>query len=71
MWTIIPIQDFLDMWDELRSPDPLKDMINRPGTMDGNWVYRMRLPLETLCQKTSFNKFLGDMVVRTKRVNSY
>jgi len=71
MWTIVPIQDFLDMWDELRSPDPLKDMINRPGTMDGNWVYRMRLPLEALCEKSSFNKFLGDMVVRTKRVDSY
>jgi len=71
MWTIIPIQDYLDMWDELRSSDPLKDMINRPGTTEGNWSYRMRFTLKELCQKTSFNKFLLEMVKRNGRTNAY
>eukprot|EP00188_Purpureofilum_apyrenoidigerum_P006373 Plantae.Rhodophyta-Purpureofilum_apyrenoidigerum.ctg9816.p1 GENE.Plantae.Rhodophyta-Purpureofilum_apyrenoidigerum.ctg9816~~Plantae.Rhodophyta-Purpureofilum_apyrenoidigerum.ctg9816.p1 ORF type:complete len:960 (-),score=189.39 Plantae.Rhodophyta-Purpureofilum_apyrenoidigerum.ctg9816:292-3171(-) len=71
MWAIIPIQDYMDMWDELRSSDPLKDMINRPGTTEGNWAYRMRLTLNELCQKSSFNKFLLDMVQRNGRMNAY
>lgn len=32
MWAIIPLQDYMDMWDELRSPNPYNDQINHPGT---------------------------------------
>jgi len=28
------------MWEKLRSKNPKNDMINKPGTTDGCWVYR-------------------------------
>ncbi|KAA8498859.1 4-alpha-glucanotransferase DPE2 [Porphyridium purpureum] len=58
MWAIIPIQDLMDMWDELRSPDPRMDAINRPGTVEGCWAYRMKWSLSDLKGKSSFNSFL-------------
>lgn len=33
-------QDYIDMWEKLRSKNPKNDMINKPGTTDGCWVYR-------------------------------
>ncbi len=44
MWTINPIQDYIDMFEGLRSQNAKADMINVPGSTDGCWV-RERVPL--------------------------
>merc|ERR1712205_143591 len=38
MWTINPIQDYLDMEEGMRSKNAKADMINVPGSTDGCWV---------------------------------
>jgi len=38
MWTINPIQDYIDMFEGLRSQNAKADMINVPGSTDGCWV---------------------------------
>ena len=48
MWTINPIQDYVDMWQSLRSMNPKNDIINRPGQTDGCWVWRFHLNLDKL-----------------------
>lgn len=48
MWTINPIQDYVDMWQSLRSMNPKNDIINRPGQTDGCWVWRLHLDLDKL-----------------------
>lgn len=71
MWAIFPLQDLLDMWGELRSRNPSEDAINRPGSQDGVWVYRMPMTVESLVGKEHFNKFLRNLIERTGRASTY
>lgn len=34
----LSLQDYIDMWEKLRSKNAKSDMINRPGSTDGVWV---------------------------------
>ena len=34
-------QDLVDMWGGLRSNNPKSDLINKPGSTDGCWIWRM------------------------------
>lgn len=46
---ILPIQDYLDMTEDLRSPNAEEDRVNVPGTVTGfNWTYRLPHTIETL-----------------------
>eukprot|EP00282_Hemiselmis_andersenii_P005405 CAMPEP_0114134328 /NCGR_PEP_ID=MMETSP0043_2-20121206/14095_1 /TAXON_ID=464988 /ORGANISM="Hemiselmis andersenii, Strain CCMP644" /LENGTH=864 /DNA_ID=CAMNT_0001227953 /DNA_START=33 /DNA_END=2623 /DNA_ORIENTATION=+ len=65
--TINPIQDYVDMWQKLRSPDPKQDMINRPGHTDGCWTWRCHLRIDDLLKEDNFNGFIHKMMGETKR----
>eukprot|EP00181_Compsopogon_caeruleus_P003277 CAMPEP_0184684406 /NCGR_PEP_ID=MMETSP0312-20130426/15181_1 /TAXON_ID=31354 /ORGANISM="Compsopogon coeruleus, Strain SAG 36.94" /LENGTH=925 /DNA_ID=CAMNT_0027137549 /DNA_START=190 /DNA_END=2967 /DNA_ORIENTATION=- len=71
MWAVFPLQDLLDMWDELRSKDPSQDAINRPGATEGVWVYRMPMTLEFLMKKDHFNTFILNLLRRTGRLTPF
>eukprot|EP00184_Porphyridium_aerugineum_P006631 CAMPEP_0184698596 /NCGR_PEP_ID=MMETSP0313-20130426/5162_1 /TAXON_ID=2792 /ORGANISM="Porphyridium aerugineum, Strain SAG 1380-2" /LENGTH=962 /DNA_ID=CAMNT_0027157559 /DNA_START=424 /DNA_END=3312 /DNA_ORIENTATION=+ len=72
MWTIIPIQDYVDMAPELRSKDPTKDAINRPGETDGCWKYRTPYTMEHLLLNCDeFNKSLMGIVEVAGRTDCY
>eukprot|EP00186_Timspurckia_oligopyrenoides_P000076 CAMPEP_0182442120 /NCGR_PEP_ID=MMETSP1172-20130603/1082_1 /TAXON_ID=708627 /ORGANISM="Timspurckia oligopyrenoides, Strain CCMP3278" /LENGTH=953 /DNA_ID=CAMNT_0024636827 /DNA_START=279 /DNA_END=3140 /DNA_ORIENTATION=+ len=71
MWTVIPIQDLVDMEPSLRSENPMKDAINRPGESDGCWKFRTKYTIEELLSKTEFNKSLFGMNQNHGRIDTY
>ncbi len=71
MWTINPIQDYIDMWQDLRSMDPKNDIINRPGHTDGCWIWRMHLRLEKLLEAKDFNSMIKKMLAESGRGKTY
>jgi len=71
MWTINPIQDLMDMWEGLRSQNPKNDMINKPGSTDGCWIWRNHKWMEDLLKEDKFNGFLKKMHEETKRGATY
>ncbi|KAA8497826.1 4-alpha-glucanotransferase DPE2 [Porphyridium purpureum] len=71
MWAIFPIQDLMDMEPALRTKDPLKDAINRPGEKDGCWRYRMPHSIRSLIENTEFTKSLEAMIIALGRASTY
>ena len=56
MMTIIPLQDWFAMDDDLLHPDINAERINDPTNPNHYWRYRMHITLESLIQATSFNE---------------
>jgi hypothetical protein len=57
------------MWEKLRSKNPKNDMINKPGTTDGCWVYRFLPNSQTLpCLLVNLLKGVGSPDV-TRHLN--
>jgi len=71
MWTINPIQDYIDMWNDLRSKNCKNDIINRPGQTENCWVWRCHQRMETLINNDKFNGFLKKMLTDAKRGKTY
>ena len=73
MYTCIDnaIQDYLDMWEPLRSMNAKNDIINRPGQTEGCWVWRCAVRLEKLLAATDFNDMLKGMLVDSERGKTY
>jgi len=71
MWTINPMQDYLDMWGSLRSQNAKADMINQPGSTDGCWIWRCHKRMEDLCNEEKFNGFLKNLLKGAKRGTTY
>lgn len=71
LWTINPIQDYIDMWGALRSQNPKNDMINRPGQTDGCWVWRCHKRMEDLIKEDAFNAFIAKNIKETGRGRAY
>eukprot|EP00281_Chroomonas_sp_CCMP1168_P027736 CAMPEP_0206247986 /NCGR_PEP_ID=MMETSP0047_2-20121206/20113_1 /ASSEMBLY_ACC=CAM_ASM_000192 /TAXON_ID=195065 /ORGANISM="Chroomonas mesostigmatica_cf, Strain CCMP1168" /LENGTH=778 /DNA_ID=CAMNT_0053673569 /DNA_START=380 /DNA_END=2716 /DNA_ORIENTATION=+ len=69
--TVNPIQDYVDCWEKLRSKNPKNDMINRPGSTDGVWLYRCHLFMEDLLKEESFNDWLQKTTKETGRGVAY
>ena len=65
--TSFTIQDYLDMWENMRSQSPKSDMINRPGSTDGCWIWRCHKRMEDLIDNSKFNDFVKNML---KVINS-
>jgi 4-alpha-glucanotransferase len=73
MWTILPLQDYLDCWGCLRSADPHKDQINYPGRSyaEGSWRWRMPHTIETLMQAREFTQWLANCIRQCGRDHTY
>mmetsp|Transcript_59783 Transcript_59783/g.140742 ORF Transcript_59783/g.140742 Transcript_59783/m.140742 type:complete len:838 (-) Transcript_59783:164-2677(-) len=71
MWTINPIQDYLDMWNSLRSANAKNDMINVPGSTDGCWIWRCHKRMEDLINEDKYNDFLKKTLRDAKRGVTY
>ncbi len=69
--TILPLQDFLALSDDLRTDNPEDERINLPGTVtDKNWTYRIKVSVEELANHKiwcelilSMTKVRGDMAL--------
>mmetsp|Transcript_55312 Transcript_55312/g.115704 ORF Transcript_55312/g.115704 Transcript_55312/m.115704 type:complete len:839 (-) Transcript_55312:278-2794(-) len=60
--SVCPIQDLVDMWGGLRSQNPKGDLINKPGSTDGCWIWRMHKSMEDLIKEDKYNDFVRNML---------
>ena len=67
MLTVLPLQDWLSLSEELRSADIDRERINIPSVARHYWRYRMHLTLEELLGATEVNKKIGDLIVDSNR----
>ena len=67
MLCIIPLQDWLSFWDDLRRPDAKAERINIPSNSRHYWNYRMHLRLEDLIVADNFNDAVKKMIVDAQR----
>lgn len=67
MLTILPLQDWLSLSEELRAEDIERERINIPAVARHYWRYRMHLTLEELVGATTYNNLLLSLVERSGR----
>jgi 4-alpha-glucanotransferase len=68
---ILPLQDWLSLYYNLRAPNPTEERINTPGTLDAtNWSWKMFPNLEALGSYTEFNTHLKTMI-HNRRVRNF
>ena len=67
MLTILPLQDWLSMDENLRREDPHSERINVPANSRHYWRYRMHLTLEQLADAREFNETLAEMIAASGR----
>ena len=65
--TLLSLQDWLSMDEELRLPDPNGERINIPATPRHYWRYRMHLTIEQLMEARRFNELVKEMVENSGR----
>lgn len=65
---IIPLQDWLSFYDDLKNTDANAERINIPSDPDHYWRYRMHLTLETLINATHYNVAVRKMICESKRL---
>ena len=67
MLTILPLQDWLSLSEELRSDDIEHERINIPAVAHHYWRYRMHLPLEKLVGATLLNEKIQGLIAENNR----
>ena len=67
MLTILPLQDWLSLSEELRSKDIESERINIPAVAHHYWRYRMHLSLEELLSASDYNEKIKLLVANAKR----
>eukprot|EP01029_Cantina_marsupialis_P008210 TRINITY_DN1951_c0_g1_i1.p1 TRINITY_DN1951_c0_g1~~TRINITY_DN1951_c0_g1_i1.p1 ORF type:complete len:693 (+),score=216.71 TRINITY_DN1951_c0_g1_i1:175-2253(+) len=70
MWTILPLQDFLAIDDELMFPDADDERINVPANPIHYWRYRCHLDMDDLLAADDFNAKLKNLVGES-RIRAY
>lgn len=67
MLTILPLQDWLSLSEELRSGDMECERINIPANPHHYWRYRMHLSLEELLGAAEYNEKVQKLIADNKR----
>ena len=67
MLCIIPLQDWLSFWDDLRRADASAERINLPSNPQHYWRYRMHLFLEDLLTADAYNNSVKKMIADAQR----
>ncbi len=67
MFTIIPLQDWLALDDNLKRPDADAERINVPADAHHYWRYRMHLTLEQLLNAEDFNRRIKRLIESSGR----
>jgi 4-alpha-glucanotransferase len=65
--TILPLQDWLSVSEELRSEDIERERINVPAVARHYWRYRMHLTLEELLAADGFTAKVASLIAESKR----
>ena len=67
MLTILPLQDWLSLSEELRSSDIERERINIPAVAHHYWRYRMHITLEKLLSASDYNEKIKLLIASAKR----
>ena len=67
MLTVLPLQDWLSLSDELRSDDIERERINIPAVAHHYWRYRMHISLEQLLSANGYNEKVKLLISSAKR----
>jgi 4-alpha-glucanotransferase len=67
MLTVIPLQDWFAVDEEIKSRNPEAERINTPANPNNYWRYRMHITLETLLHATNFNRKIRTLITESKR----
>jgi len=67
MITMIPLQDWFAIDDNIKLPDAGAERINIPANPNHYWRYRMHITIETLIQSTGFNEKIKTMITESGR----
>lgn len=67
MLTILPLQDWLSIDDNLKRPNPEEERINVPANPEHYWRYRMHLTIEELIKSTEYNAKVKEMIKSSAR----
>ena len=67
MLTILPLQDWLSLSEELRSDDIEGERINVPSVANHYWRYRMHLTLDELADAVTLNEKIKQLVTVNNR----
>jgi 4-alpha-glucanotransferase len=67
MLTLIPIQDWFAIDDDIKRFDVDAERINNPANPNQYWCYRMHITLEMLLESTHFNEKINAMITRRGR----
>ena len=65
--TLLSLQDWLSMDENLRFSDPAAERINVPADPRHYWRYRMHLPIEQLMGATPFNEKIQSLIENSGR----
>lgn len=65
--TILALQDWLAIDEQLRLPDVEAERINVPANPKHYWRYRMHLSIETLLRQTAFNERITQLIDHSGR----
>ncbi len=67
MLTVLPLQDWFAIFDNLRREDPNIERINIPANPKHYWRYRMHISIEELISNSEFTKKIKDLIIRSGR----
>jgi 4-alpha-glucanotransferase len=67
MLTVIPLQDWLALSDELKLKKKKSERINIPENPDHYWNYRMHISIEQLLQADGLNQKIRELIERSGR----
>jgi 4-alpha-glucanotransferase len=67
MLTIIPLQDWFAVDEQIKRRDADNERINIPANPDNKWCYRMHLTLETLLSAENFNSKIKNLITISGR----
>ena len=67
MLTVLPLQDWLSLSEELRSNDIERERINIPAVAHHYWRYRMHLTLGELIDATALNEKIRGLIAENNR----
>ena len=68
MLTILPLQDWLSLSEELRSSDIERERINIPAVAHHYWRYRMHITLEKLLSASDYNEKIKLLIASAKKI---
>lgn len=68
MLTVLPLQDWLSAFGELRRENPNEERINIPSNPKHYWRYRMHINIEDLVSHKGFLNMVKDLVWSSGRI---